>query len=106
MSERPRGWMPTQTSLGFALLAAMNLMLACNSDPLDPFEPEVTNVTDNFQLQATGVVNVTTTKSYTWENTGPQATVNHSTTTTAGSAQLTIKDANGTVVYDTALEPS
>lgn len=76
------------------------------SNPLAPFQPEVTNATDSFQLQATGVVGVTSTLTYSWSNTGTKATVNHSTTTTAGTAQLTIRDAGGTLVYDKALAAS
>lgn len=76
------------------------------SDPLAPFQPEVTNATNSFQLQATGVTAVTTTLTYAWTTTGTRATVNHSTTTSAGTARLTIRDAAGTVVYDADLAPS
>ena len=79
--------------------------LAC-SNALAPFQPEITNSTDNFQAQATGVTGVTTTRVFTWQNTGTTATVNHSTTLTAGAAHLTIKDAANTVVYDHDLVPS
>lgn len=80
---------------------------ACSSDnPLEPFQPEIANQTDNFQLQATAVTGVTSTQTYSWNNTGTRATINHSTTTTAGSAQLTIRDATGAVVYTKALAPS
>lgn len=88
--------------LGFAA----TLALAGCSNPLAPFQPEITSATDNFQFQATGVSAVTTTLTYTWTNTGTQATVNHATTTSAGSAVLTIRDAGGTVVYEKALTPS
>lgn len=76
------------------------------SDPLAPFEPEVTNASDNFQLQATNVSDVSTSRAYLWTNTGTRATVNHSTTTAAGTASLTIRDAAGTIVYDKQLVPS
>lgn len=82
------------------------LLAASCGDSLAPFEPEATNATDNFQLQATGVTSVTTTINYPWVNTGTRATVNHSTTTTAGSAQITIRDPGGNVVYDETLVPS
>ena len=78
----------------------------CSDDPLAPFQPEVTNVTDNFQLQATGVKNQTATLPYDWNNTGTQATVNHSTSTTYGTARLIIKDAGDVTVYDKILVPS
>jgi hypothetical protein len=81
-------------------------MLACGDDPLAPFEPEVNNAADSFQLQATGVQNVTTTLTYTWRYTGTVANVNHSTTTTAGSVRLVVRAASGTQVYDKQLQPS
>lgn len=86
-------------------LASVFALAGC-SDPLAPFQPEVSNATDSFGMQATGVTGLTTTRSYSWSNTGTRATVNHSTTTSAGSVQLTILDGAGTVVYDRALAPS
>lgn len=83
------------------------LLVGCDGDdPLAPFEPEVNNATDSFQLQATGVRDVSTTLTYTWRNTGTLANVNHSSTTTAGSARLIVRAANGAQVYDKQLQPS
>ena len=87
------------------LLAAM-LGAGCGGGSLSPFEPQINSATDNFQLQATGVTGLTATQTYTWTNTGTRATVNHSTTTTQGSAQVTIRAPGGAVVYDKALVPS
>ena len=78
----------------------------CSDNTLAPFQPEVTSVKDNFQLQATGVTNRTATLTYQWENTGTRATVNHSTTTTHGTARVIIRDVGGSTVYDKALVPS
>lgn len=96
------------SSRRFAHIVAlpMALLLASCIDPLAPFSPEITNATDNFQLQATGVVGVTSILTYAWVNTGTRATINHSTTTTAGSAVLSVRDAAGIIVYDKALVPS
>ena len=77
-----------------------------NTAPLAAFEPEVSKVADSFSLQATGVTNVTATVSHAWSNSGTRATINHSTTTTSGSAVLVIKDDAGTTVYNKALVPS
>jgi hypothetical protein len=85
--------------------AAIFAALAC-SDTLAPFQPEITNVTDNFQFQATALTNVTTTVQYTWQNSSTAATVNHSSAVTGGTAVLTVKDANGTTVYSGALVAS
>ena len=88
-----------------AALSLLSALGAC-SDSLAPFQPEVASAPDNFQLQATNVKVVSSTKTYSWSNSGTRATVNHSTTTTAGSAQVTIRDAAGAVVYDKVLVPS
>ena len=73
-------------------------LIACN-DSLAPFQPEITNATDNFQLQATDVTNLTNTFDFTWQNTGTMANVNQATTIAAGSATLTIFDAQNVQVY-------
>jgi hypothetical protein len=87
-------------------VVAFGVLSACAGDSLGPFQPEISNAADNFQLQATNVSNVTTTLTYPWVNSGTRATINHSTTTTAGSTLLVIKDAAGATVYSKALSPS
>ena len=89
-----------------AAVICIPVMYQCSDDPLAPFQPEITNATDNFQLQATGVENQTSTLPYNWTNTGTQASINHSTTTTNGTARLIIKDAGDVTVYDKILVPS
>jgi hypothetical protein len=91
------------------VMAAVLVAGACGSDPvspLDPFQPQINSATDNFQLQATDVQDVGTRLEYSWENTGTQAVVDHSTTTSVGSASVIIADASGTVVYSHGLVPS
>jgi len=91
------------------VLASLLVASGCGSDPvspLDPFQPEINSSTDNFQLQATDVTDVGTTLEYSWTNTGTLAVVDHSTTTSVGSARVIITDANGTEVYSHGLEPS
>ena len=87
-------------------LLMFGAVIACSKDPLAPFQPEVGNVPDNFQLQASGVTGVTATRNYTWSNSGTRATINHSTVTSVGSARFIVRDAAGVVVYDKALSPS
>ena len=84
------------------------VLCGCSDDPvaLAPFEPEIVNVADSFSMQATGVKNVTTTVNYTWNNSATRATIDHSTTSDAGSAVLEIRDSAGTVVYSENLSPS
>lgn len=84
----------TVAGLAFAAMAT----LACN-DSLAPFQPEIANLTDNFQLQATNVQNVTTTLEYTWQNTGTTANVNQATVLSVGTATITIFDGQNVQVY-------
>lgn len=88
------------------VLATLISLGACGSNSLSPFQPQVANPTDNFQLQATNVVSVTSSTTYSWVNTGTRATINHSTTTAAGTTLVVIKDAAGVTVYSKALSPS
>ena len=86
------------------------LMTGCGSDkpvnPLTPFQPQIINQTDDFAFQITNVQSLTTTVTYTWQNTGTQASVDHSTVLTNGSANLIILDADGTQVYSSPLVAS
>lgn len=100
-ARRTTPWTPV-----VAALLAFGALAGCGSDSLAPFQPQISNAADNFQLQATNVANVTTTVTYSWANSGTRATVNHSTTTTAGSTLLVIKDAAGATVYSKALSAS
>ncbi len=90
----------------FILGACVVLLLAgifgcggSKNNSLAPFQPQINNVADNFQLQATGVNNVTSTLTYTWQNTGTSASVNQSCAISSGTATLVILDNNGTQVY-------
>lgn len=82
-----------------AVAAALAFVLGCGSDSLAPFQPEIANLPESFQAQATGVRNVTTTEDWTWQNTSTTANVNQATVVTSGSATLVILDADGTQVY-------
>ncbi len=92
-------------SAAFAFL--LGAAVSCSSSTsLAPFQPQISNAADNFQLQATGVANVATTLTYSWSNSGTRATINHSTVTTAGSTLLVIRDGAGATVYSKALSAS
>lgn len=89
---------------GFVVVAALTLLGCGNSNgPLAPYEPQINNVTDNFQFQASNVSDITWTYTYTWLNTGDSATVNQATTVTGGSAMLTIVDSTGAQLYSQSL---
>jgi len=83
------------------------LMTGCGSDkptnPLTPFQPQIVNQADDFAFQITNVTSLTTTVSYRWQNTGTQASIDHSSVLTSGTGTLTILDADGVQVYSSAL---
>jgi hypothetical protein len=89
----------------FLLLSLFILSLfswtACSksNNSLAAFQPEISNTTDNFQLQATKVQNVTTTLSYDWMNSGTIANIDKSGAVSSGTAKVTIYDANNNQVY-------
>jgi hypothetical protein len=88
-----------------SLVAALVLAAACGNStgPLAPFQPQINNIADNFEFQATNVTGVTWTYNYTWSNSGTSASVNQATTITAGTATVTVYDKNGTQVYTQTL---
>lgn len=87
--------------------AGLVALAACGSTEPTPTlpgtNPEVTNATDNFQLQTSNVQNATGTYEYTWRNNGTQANVNQSTTINSGAIELVVLDANGAQVYSRTL---
>jgi len=84
------------------ILAIPAILAGCGkkANPISPFQPEVTNMLDNFQFQATGLTNVSTSVSYNWENSGTSANVDQSCAITTGSAAIIINDAAGTEMYN------
>lgn len=82
-------------------------LAACSSDPVSPgVQPQITNLVDDFGYQVSDVRNYSSTDNYSWQNTGTDASVDHSTSITSGSAMLVLLDANGTQVYSRALDES
>ena len=96
-------------TLTLILAALLLIPVSCGSDnnnPLSAFQPEVINQTDAFEFQVTNASDVSTTVSYQWQNSGTQATIDHSTVTTVGSASMRVLDANATEVYTNGLVAS
>lgn len=90
-----------------AILLMISLM-SCgggnnSTNSFSNFNPEIINNVDAFQFQITDAQNVTTSVDYLWENTGTQATINHSTTTNYGSATIEVFDADSASVYSSGL---
>ena len=103
--------MNIRRGLAVACAACMAILLlltaACGggTNALNPaFQPQVTNQTDNFQFQTTGVTNVTQTLHYTWQNSGTAASTNQACAITSGTAVITLRDANGNAVYSADLK--
>jgi hypothetical protein len=84
-----------------ALIGLVAMLAACSSgNVIGPEnQPEIANNTDSFEFQVTGLDNVSETLSYTWQNTGTQANVNRSSSVSAGSGTLIVRDADGTEVF-------
>ena len=87
--------------LGVALVAGCS-----ESNPISAFQPEIVNDTDAFEFQITDARNVSTTLTYSWLNTGSQASVDHSTALDDGAAAVVLRDATGTEVYSSGLKAS
>ena len=87
-----------RTLVAVALLGAV----ACGSgnNPVNPaYQPQIINLTDSFSFQLTGVQDGAGSLSYTWQNTGTRATVDRSSSISAGTVTLTLKDSAGATVY-------
>ena len=75
-----------------------------DSNPIGPSnQPEIANIRDNFQFQASNLSRTTQTLSYTWENTGTNANVNQSGVISSGTATLTVRGPSGAEIYSRAL---
>lgn len=87
--------------------AALLLFFAvggCGNDSSAGKDLQVTNAADNFQFQVTDTKNYSHIYSYTWANSGTAATVNQSSSVSAGDATLVLKDNTGTTVYTKSLK--
>ena len=82
------------------------VLAACgdNANLIGPSnQPQITNATDNFQYQASNLVDVSQVLTYTWANTGTSANVDQSGVVGSGTAVLILKDANGVERYNKSL---
>lgn len=83
------------------------LLAACGGDGSNGIGPgnqlQVTNATDDFQLQVTNLGNVSATLRYLWSNTGDSASINQATVLTGGSATLSIRGPDSVIVYQSDL---
>ena len=94
----------------FAILLAISSTLAimgCSdkktTNPLSNFSPEIINNPDAFEFQISNAENVTTVVNYSWENSGTAASIDQSCAITAGTAIITVFDADNVQVYTSDL---
>lgn len=86
-----------------AIMVTLVLSIGCSNDSLAPFQPEIGNNADNFQFQATGITNVSTTVEYMWQNTGNRVSINQSSAVSSGTAILTLYDPDNILRYTKSL---
>ena len=94
--------MNTYTARGAILLILALAVVSCGGDtnPIGPAnQPEVANLQDNFQFQASNLTGTTQTLTYTWANSGTSANVNQSGVVSGGTATLIIRTPSGQQVY-------
>ncbi|HEX5005395.1 MAG TPA: hypothetical protein VFV65_08755 [Gemmatimonadales bacterium] len=88
---------------GRAGLAAVIVMVGCSvpSESLGPGNHvTVTNLVGHFQLTADNIQNVTTTLTFTWQNPGTVAEIDHQSFMPHGSTLLIIRDAADSLRYE------
>lgn len=87
------------------LIFALGLVGACGggSATAPRYQPQVSNVANNFAFQVTALQNVSDNLQYNWQNDGTSANVNQSPSNLSGAVSLVILDAAGTQVYSRSL---
>jgi hypothetical protein len=92
---------PTAVFARAVALTALVWVAACGDGPTAPgIQPQIVNNTDAFSYQVTSIQDFSGTYSYTWQNTGTVAKITHASNAgAAGTATLTVQDANGALVY-------
>lgn len=94
--------MNTYSLRGVILLVLALVAVSCGGDtnPIGPAnQPEVANLQDNFQFQASNLTGTTQTLTYTWPNSGTSANVNQSGTVSSGTATLIVRTPSGQEAY-------
>jgi hypothetical protein len=91
--------------MALVLLASVGCGSSAAKNPLGPLatpsasnDPAISNATDDFQW-AVNANNFSTNGGYPWRNTGTTARVTQTSSISAGSATLQIRDPGGRIVY-------
>ena len=89
----------------FAVFGVAVLAAACGGSKATAprYQPQVSNLTNNFAFQVTALDNVSDDLQYLWQNDGTTANVNQSPSNLTGTVTLVILDAAGTQVYSRSL---
>jgi hypothetical protein len=104
-------WTIPKNSVAGTLLMSLFLLVSCGSSSTAPtpppgIQPEIINVTDSFEYQIQDVSSYSGTASYSWENTGTVAAIDHSSVVGSGVGTVVVTDADGTEVYNGTLVAS
>lgn len=85
------------------VLTAVGTTGCGNSSTSPGVEPEILNSSESFEFQVSQVRNYTRTLQYTWSNPEIAANLDESASLTGGLVQITVLDADATVVHDEPL---
>jgi len=90
---------------GVGVALGMGLLMSCSS-PTEPatFAANVQSGAHSIHVTGAGMADVTGTNESAWTATwAPVHSIGHYSTIDAGSGRVTVRDANGSLVYDGAL---
>ncbi len=87
---------------GMTLLAALS-GAACANDAVSGAQIEVHTDADAFQYQVIAISSTTVARTYSWQNSGSQASIDLTTASGGGMIHLQIRDAANTIIYDADL---
>lgn len=98
-----------EATIALFALISMVWLSGCSDSSTQPppgIQPEIVNITDSFEYQIQSISGYSGTASYTWQNSGTAAAVDHSSVVSAGVGTLVVLDAQGVEVYSDALSDS
>ena len=90
---------------GLALALAVSITGACDTriPSVPQLQPQVVNLRNSFNFQATNLLGVFEDVTYRWQIDGTTATVDQSPTALLGAATVFVSDARGVQVYQRSL---
>lgn len=90
------------------LMISAAWLVGCSDSSTQPppppgIQPEIINITDSFEYQIQSIDGYSGTASYTWQNTGTTAAIDHSSVIANGVGTVVVRDGSGTEVYSGAM---